>query len=531
MSNPPKHHDQGSQPQTGSGKSRSVKQSSQATARELTHLLEALPPHAMEAEVSLLGSMLLEPTVVGDVVQTLRGGSDFFKPANGAIYDAMVELYDKHASVDIVQLNQLLADRDVLNSVGGLDYLLELANAVPSATNAPHYARLVRQKATIRRLISAAGEILVDAHQNADDAETVLNTAEQRIFEIAQQGEERRIESLHELITEAMTVLEKQEGRTITGVPTGFSELDEVTGGLQPGEFIIVAARPSIGKTALALNMAEYMATHDYPVGLFSLEMSKQQLVQRLLAARAQINSQRLRRNMLRTDDYRSLMTACGELMSAPLFIDDTPGLTLMQLRAKARRMSQKHGIKALFIDYLQLMSLGGRVESRQQEVSSLSRGVKALARELDIPVVCLSQLNRAAAERTGHRPLLNDLRESGAIEQDADVVTMLHREEYYHASDPTWIEANPDKAGFAELIIAKQRNGPTPVISLSWQANSTRFLDYAPETTGAGLGAFTTGGNPYAPGGAGSGSGGGAGGGAQLAGIQDDLDDGLPPI
>ena len=358
MSNPPKHHDQGSQPQTGSGKSRSVKQSSQATARELTHLLEALPPHAMEAEVSLLGSMLLEPTVVGDVVQTLRGGSDFFKPANGAIYDAMVELYDKHASVDIVQLNQLLADRDVLNSVGGLDYLLELANAVPSATNAPHYARLVRQKATIRRLISAAGEILVDAHQNADDAETVLNTAEQRIFEIAQQGEERRIESLHELITEAMTVLEKQEGRTITGVPTGFSELDEVTGGLQPGEFIIVAARPSIGKTALALNMAEYMATHDYPVGLFSLEMSKQQLVQRLLAARAQINSQRLRRNMLRTDDYRSLMTACGELMSAPLFIDDTPGLTLMQLRAKARRMSQKHGIKALFIDYLQLMSL-----------------------------------------------------------------------------------------------------------------------------------------------------------------------------
>ncbi len=448
--------------------------------KHLSKLFESLPPHAIEAEMSLLGSMLIEPQVVGDVVLVIKSGDDFFKPSNGAIYDAMVELYDRTSSLDIVQLNQKLADKDVLSSVGGVEYLVQLANAVPSAANAAHYARLVREKATIRQLITAAGDILYDAYHSPDAAQNILDQAENKIFHIAQQVEAGQIESLHDLIRQTMEMLEANEGKTLTGVSTGFSELDEITGGLQDGEMSILAARPSMGKTALALNLAEHIAMRDVGVGVFSLEMGKQQLVQRLLTARSGIDSQRLRRNMLRRDDYRALMTACDELLPAPLYIDDTPGLSLLQLRAKARRMVQKHKIKLVIIDYLQLMSSGGRVESRQMEVSEISRGVKAMARELELPVVCLSQLNRAAEQREGHRPRMSDLRESGSIEQDADVVMMLHREEYYHQSDPEWAEENEDKVGLAELIIAKQRNGPTGTVKLSWNSMSTQFRDFA---------------------------------------------------
>jgi replicative DNA helicase len=449
--------------------------------RQLARLFESLPPHALEAEMSLLGSMLIEPQVIGDVVMTVRSGDDFFKPANGAIFDAMVELYDKHASMDIVQLNQVLADRAVLAAVGGVEYLVQLANAVPSAVNAPRYARLVRDKATIRHLIAAAGDILYDAYNSPVSAQDVLDQAENRIFHIAQQTESGQIESLHDLIRQTMEMLEANEGKTLTGQPSGFSELDEMTGGLQKGEMIIIAARPSMGKTALALNVAEHMAMRGRGVGVFSLEMGKQQLVQRLLTARSGIDSQRLRRNMLRTDDYRALMTACDELLPAPLFIDDTPGLSLLQMRAKARRMVQKHKINAVIVDYLQLMSTGGRVESRQMEVSEISRGIKAMARELELPVICLSQLNRAAEQREGHRPRMSDLRESGSIEQDADVVMMLHREEYYHQGEANWADENPDKVGLAELIIAKQRNGPTGTINLVWNSKSTQFRDFTP--------------------------------------------------
>jgi len=248
--------------------------------------------------------------------------------------------------------------------------------------------------------------------------------------------------------------------------------------GLQRGEMLILAARPSMGKTAFALNIAEQMAVADHPVAIFSLEMGKQQLVQRMLCARGRIDSQRMRRNTLREEDYQRLMTACNDLSEAPIYIDDTPGLNLLQLRSKARRMKDKHDIGAIVIDYLQLMSAGGRVESRQLEVSEISRGVKAMAREIDVPVLCLSQLNRAAEQREGHRPRMSDLRESGSIEQDADVVMMLHREEYYHKAEPEWAEQNPDKAGVAEVIIAKQRNGPTGVVTLGWNAQSTRFQD-----------------------------------------------------
>jgi replicative DNA helicase len=455
--------------------------------KHLSRLFEQLPPHAMEAEMSLLGSLLIDSHVIGDVVMILRSGEDFFKPANGAIFDAIVQLYEKHASVDIVHLNQLLLDRGLMESVGGVSYLVELAESVPSAANAVHYATLVREKAMIRQLIDAAGVILYDAYHSPDEAKDIIESAEQQIFRIADSSDHTQLESLHDLISRTMKHLEANEGKQLTGVSTGFAELDEITSGLQRGELIIIAARPSMGKTALTLNIAENMALHGVPVGFFSLEMGRQQLVQRLLAARSGIDSQRLRRNMLRPDDYRALMTACDQLLDAPIYIDDTPGLSMLQLRAKARRLVQKHKIGAVMIDYLQLMSSGRRAESRQLEVSEISRGVKAMARELNVPVICLSQLNRAAEQREGHRPRMSDLRESGSIEQDADVIAMLHREEYYHQADPSWIEENPDRAGVAELIIAKQRNGPTGTVKLTWVQHSTRFRDYSPAQPSAG--------------------------------------------
>ncbi|MCI0364659.1 MAG: replicative DNA helicase, partial [Phycisphaerales bacterium] len=306
---------------------------------------------------------------------------------------------------------------------------------------------------------------------------------------IAQQTESRAIESLHDLLQEEVKRIQDHERGLITGVPSGFVELDNLTTGFQNAEMIIFAARPSMGKTALALNFAEYMALHGNRVGIFSLEMSKQQLVQRLLCARANIESQKLRRRMLNKEDHMRLMDACGDLENAPIFIDDTPGLTLLQLRTKARRMVSKHKVQALLVDYLQLLSTGTRTESRQVEVGEISRGIKAMGRELNIPVICLSQLNRGPEDRMGNRPRMSDLRESGSLEQDADVVALIHREEYYHQGEDKWHEemeefalgGQPEKdlRGVAELIIAKQRNGPTGTVKLSWISQSTRFRDY----------------------------------------------------
>ncbi len=458
----------------------SAESSSKRDWRHLSQLFEQLPPHAIQAEMSLLGSMLIDPQVVGDVILVLRGGADFYKPANGALYDAMIQLYETKASLDIVQLNQVLQDRGVLEAIGGLSYLVELADAVPSAANAVHYARQVREKSCVRQLIDAAGEILYDAYHQPEDAQDLLQEAEQRIFHIAQQSEHSQAEELHVLLDHAMKQIEDNDGRLITGIPTGFAKLDEETSGFQRGEMIIIAGRPSMGKTALALNIAEQMALRGHPVGIFSLEMSRQQLVQRLLASRSGVSSQKLRRSNLNQSEFQRLHVACDELLKARMFIDDTAGLNLLHLRTKARRMVSNHRVEAILIDYLQLMSSGGRVESRQVEISEISRGVKAMARELNVPVVCLSQLNRSPEQREGHRPRMSDLRESGSIEQDADVVTMLHREEYYHKSDPDWVEHNEDKVGVAELIITKQRNGPIGTVPLTWVEEITRFRDYS---------------------------------------------------
>jgi replicative DNA helicase len=345
-----------------------------------------------------------------------------------------------------------------------------------------HWAQVVREKATTRELIAAAGSILEEAHTSRQPAQNLLESAEQRIFRIAQKREQGVVATAQELVDETMRLIEASDGKGFMGVRTGYGEFDEMTNGLQRGEMIILAARPSMGKTALALNLIEQVAQNGVPSLMFSLEMGRQQLIQRMLCALGQIDSQRMRKHMLGSDDYRRLMSACGEISRLPLFIDDTPGLSLLAMRSKARRLKERFGIGFIAIDYLQLMSSGSRVESRQLEVSEISRGIKAMARELDLPVLCLSQLNRAAEQREGHRPRMSDLRESGSIEQDADVVMMLHREDYYHRGDPNWADENPDKVGTAELILAKQRNGPTGTVNLMWDGATTRFksLSYA---------------------------------------------------
>lgn len=433
-------------------------------------------PEATEAEAGLLGALLLDCRVLGDVVGIIKGPGDFVSLGHGEIYRTMVDLYDRDSGFDIIKLRQALFDRNVLEAVGGLDYLVSLARATPSATFALEYARIVREKSIVRALLEAASAIVVEAHTGGLPARELLQAAEARIFAIAQQSEQIDLQDLKSLLDEALEQVEANEGRMVTGVSTGFHELDEYTSGFQPGEFIVLAARPSMGKTALALNLAENIAADGRAVAVFSLEMSRQQLVQRLLCARSGIDSHRFRRGMLQPEDYQRLLTACGELSTSRMFIDDTPGLTLLQLRSKARRLKERENIDFVVIDYLQLMSTGGRSESRQIEVSEMSRGVKAMARELRLPVVCLSQLNRAAEQREGHRPRMSDLRESGSIEQDADVVMMLHREDYYHQNDPNWALQNPDKMGIAELILAKQRNGPTGVVRLQWNSATTRF-------------------------------------------------------
>jgi replicative DNA helicase len=441
---------------------------------ELTKLFDKLPPHALEAEAAVLGSMILDWQCCGEVVTQLKP-SDFYKQAHAGIYETLVELYDKEQNIDMVLLNQKLRDKQLLEGVGGLDYLVELAEGVPSSASVGYYANIVREKSVLRRLIESAGRILYECYNSAEGVGELLDKAERDIFEIAEQKIDTDASTLKALLQETFDRLEADDGRLVTGVETGFFELDEMLNGLQNGEMIIVAARPSMGKTAFALNIAEHIgATNKNPVAVFSLEMSKQQLAQRLLCSRSGVDSHKLRRNMLSGDDFAKLSLAVGELSEAPIYIDDTPGLSLLALRAKARRLAARHGVKAIMIDYLQLMSAPG-AESRQQEVSNLSRGIKALSRELSVPVICLSQLNRTAEQREGHRPRMSDLRESGSIEQDADVVMMLHREDYYHRGEEDYQENN-----LAEIIVAKQRNGPTGTVKLMFNGGSTRFHNLA---------------------------------------------------
>ena len=436
--------------------------------------IERLPPQNLEAEMAVLGSMLLEEDALVRATELLEARA-FYKEAHRRIFSSMLSLYQEHVAVDLVTLTDELKKHNLLDEVGGPSYLATLTSLVPTAANVEHYCRIVKERAILRSLIKAATQITSDCYEDATAPDILLDQAEQRIFEIASQKVKGDVVSLKELIKSSIETIDAlyQRKGFITGLATGFTELDQMLAGLQPSDFIVVAGRPAMGKSSLALGVAEYATVvQKIPVALFSLEMSKEHLVQRMLCSHARINAHNVRTGMLSTSDWPKLTQAAGKLSEAPLFIDDTPGLSILELRAKARRLRRRHGIGLLILDYLQLMEEPTQSENRQQEIAVISRNLKALARELHVPVVAVSQLSRAPERRETFRPRLSDLRESGAIEQDSDVVLMLFREDYYNPTD--------DNQGIAEVIIAKQRNGPTGSVKLAFIKEYTRFENLA---------------------------------------------------
>ncbi len=444
-------------------------------------LIDRVPPHDLAAEAGVLGSMIIDPQAIGPVCMFLQSAEMFFKEENQIIFRVLSELYSSNTPVDAMILHSTLKTKNLLEAVGGLDYVKELANAVPTSAHAEYYAAIVKEKAMLRNLISACTRTLRDCYESGDPAATVLDRGEAMIFEIAQQKVSNQAVPLTDVLHETFEMLERQTGEHLSGVASGFIELDNLTSGLQKGEMIIIAARPSVGKTSFAMNIIEHVGIDlKRPCAVFSLEMSKQQLAQRMLCSRSGVDSHKLRRGLLAKQDRDRLGYAVGELSEGKIFIDDTPGLTLMDLRTKARRLKLQYGIEILALDYLQLMEAPGRSDNRQQEIATISRGVKALARELAIPVLCLSQLNRAS-ESEQRLPRTSDLRESGSIEQDADVVMLLHREAVMHRGDQEWADANPDKINEAQVIIAKQRNGPCDTVKLTFLGPQTRFVNYNP--------------------------------------------------
>jgi replicative DNA helicase len=443
--------------------------------------LARVVPSSVEAEACVLGAMILDAACIDVVVQLLRG-EYFHCPAHVILFDTLLAMRDQNKPIDLVSLRAELERTRLLEAVGGVEYLVTVAEGVPGVSNVEYYAMIVRDKALLRNLIRVSRDIQEEAYDSPEEAQVVIDRAEQQIFEIAQQQITGETSSLRDLLTSTFELLQEHEGKAITGLATGFTQLDELTAGLQKGEMIILAARPSMGKTALLLNIAEYMSVTDHrPIAFFSLEMSKMQVTQRLLASHAQFNLRNLRRTTISPEDWTELQTAAGSLEQAPLLIDDSSTLTPLQLRAKARRMKAQYDIQAVFIDYLQLMTYYGKADNRQEQIASMSRSMKALARELDIPVVLAAQLNRGPADRPTHVPRMSDLRESGSIEQDADVVALLHNEDYYHRGEDTY-----EPSGVTRLIIEKQRNGPTGIVDFRFRPECTRFeqaaAGYIPE-------------------------------------------------
>jgi replicative DNA helicase len=438
-------------------------------------LLDKVPPHSIEAEMSVLGAMMLSPDAIGLCVQWLDQDC-FYRQAHRAIFKTLVDLFDANKPVDFVLVREALKASGQLEEVGGDAYLVTLAESVPTVANAEYYARVVKEKALLRAMIAAAGEIVRDAQAQGQNVDEVLDRCEQRIFEITERKIVGQALDVRTILSQVIQTLDFQGGHAITGLDTGYYELNDMTRGFQPGELIILAARPSVGKSALALNFAEHIAVdQNQPVAFFSLEMSREELALRLLSSRAHVDGQRLRKGQLSTPEVRKIMEVADYLYKAPLYIDDTPGLRVIDLRAKARRLMARHGIKLVICDYLQLMSSPG-AESRQVEVSTISRGLKALGRELRVPILAVAQLRRESEEH--NQPRLSDLRESGALEQDADVVMLIHREEMRHAVGSA---ERAEHKGKAELIIAKQRNGPTGKVDLTWSWQYTRFESFSP--------------------------------------------------
>ena len=438
------------------------------------------PPYSEDAEQAVLSAMLIDQDAVLRSIEFVDD-TMFYAERHRRLFRAMVLITERGGVVDPLTLSDELGRRGELEASGGKDYVGFLVDVVPTAANIEYHAQIVREKAILRRLIEVSTSVVAEAFEGRTTARELLDEAESKIFLVSQQQTKDGFTRIKELLWPTMERIEalQRGGKTVTGVASGFNDLDELTSGFQPAELIIVAARPSMGKTAFTLNIAQHAAIeHSVPVAFFSLEMSKESLVQRMLTSEARIDAQRLRKGMLRDDDFPRLARAAGILSSAPVWIDDTPGLSLLEMRSKARRLKADAGVGLVIVDYLQLMQGPSRVESRQQEVSMISRGLKALAKELNVPVVALSQLSRAPEQRTGDnkRPQLSDLRESGAIEQDADLIMFLYRQEFYDG--PTDKDGN-SLEGKAEVIVGKQRNGPTGLVNLFFHKQYTRFESY----------------------------------------------------
>ena len=424
--------------------------------------------------------MLLDKESVGLVLRIIprEEAQRFYRPDHCLLFETLIDLYDRNQPIDIIVLEDELRRLKRLDEIGGRDYLLDLVRSVPSSANAEYYAHIVRDKGMLRDLINASGDIMQSAYDANESAQVVLDNAEKKLFQVTEQRVSNQAVSIRDFIVETFEQISSAED-LVTGVHTGFTELDEKTGGLQFGDLIIIAARPSMGKTALGLSMLEHIGIDEnkgegIPAVFFSLEMSKLQVAQRMLCSRARVDMQRMRQRTLNGSEIARLQIAADEMKSRPIFIDDTPGMSVMEVRAKSRRLKMLHDIKVVFVDYLQLMYDPASRENRQQEIASISRGLKALGRELNIPIVALAQLNRQVEGRSSNRPRMSDLRESGAIEQDADVVMLLHREEYYlDKNKPNRLD---EVKGKAELIIDKQRNGPTGTVTLHFTPKYTRF-------------------------------------------------------
>jgi replicative DNA helicase len=439
-----------------------------------------LPPQHLEAEQSVLGGILIENEAINRVTEILDA-DDFYRDAHRKIFNALINLSERDEPADLITLTNELRKTDQLDSIGGASYLTSLIDSVPTAANIEYYAKIVKEKAILRKLIQTSTEIITQSYEDRGDVEVFLDEAERAIFEISEKRVRPSFYSIRDIVKESFKTIERlfQKKELVTGVPSGFKELDRMTAGFQPSDLIIIAGRPSMGKTAFCLNVAQYAAIENkIPVAVFSLEMSKEQLVIRMLCSEAHVEGTRLRTGYLNESDWPKLTIAAGNLSEAPIYIDDTAALSVLELRAKARRLKADHGLGMVIIDYLQLMKGRARVENRQQEISEISRSLKALSKELSIPVIAVSQLSRKTEERTGNRPQLSDLRESGAIEQDADLIIFIYRDEIYNRA-----EDNPNR-GKAEVIIGKQRNGPIGKIDLAFLDKFTTFKDlYRGET------------------------------------------------
>jgi replicative DNA helicase len=433
---------------------------------------DRVPPQDLHAEQSVLGSMLINKDAIADCLEAVKA-HDFYRPAHELIFDAVLDLFGRGEPADAITVADELGKRGDLTRIGGQAYLHQLIQAVPTAANAGYYAEIVHERAVLRRLVEAGTRIVQMGYaQGEGDIDEIVNRAQAEVYSVAEKrgGEDYNV--LGDLLNETMEEIEAASGRTddLIGVPTGFLELDELTNGLHPGQMIVVAARPAVGKSTLGIDIARAAAIkHNMAAAVFSLEMSRTEITMRILSAEATIQLQDLRKGLKNQDQWTKLARIMGKISNAPLFIDDSPNMSLMEIRAKCRRLKQQHNLRIVVIDYLQLMSSGKKVESRQQEVAEFSRALKLLAKELEVPVIAISQLNRGPEQRTDKRPQMSDLRESGSIEQDADVVILLHRD-----------RSDPERDGEADVIVAKHRNGPTKDIVLAFQGHYSRFNNMA---------------------------------------------------